>query len=56
MAGVVVLFLPFLSADNTSLRIALGSVIALASLVVGPTASEWGRLPWPSRPVAPIVR
>ena len=56
MAGAVVLFLPFLPSVNPSVRIALGATLALASLVVGPTAAEWGRLPWPSRPVAPIAR
>ena len=56
MAGAVVLLLPFLPSDNASLRIALGATLALASLVVGPTRAEWGRLPRPSRPVAPIAR
>jgi O-antigen/teichoic acid export membrane protein len=56
MAGAIVLFLPFLPSDNPSVRIALGATLALASLVAGPTAAEWGRLPWPSRPVAPIAR
>jgi O-antigen/teichoic acid export membrane protein len=56
MAGAIVLFLPFLPSDNASARIALGAALALASLVVGPTAAEWGRVPWPARPVAPIAR
>jgi O-antigen/teichoic acid export membrane protein len=56
MAAAIVLFLPFLPSDNASARIALGVSLVLASLVVGPTAAEWGRLPWPSRPVAPIAR
>jgi O-antigen/teichoic acid export membrane protein len=56
MGGAIVLFVPFLTSDNAPLRIALGATLALASLVVGPTAAEWGRLPWPSRPVAPIAR
>jgi len=56
MAGAIVLLLPFLPSDNASVRIALGVTLALASLVVGPTAAEWGRLPWLSRPVAPIAR
>lgn len=56
LAGAIVLFLPFLSSDHAPVRIALGATLALASLVVGPTAAEWGRLPWPTRPVAPIAR
>jgi O-antigen/teichoic acid export membrane protein len=56
IAAAIVLFLPFLPPDNASVRIALGATLVLASLVVGPTAAEWGRLPWPSRPVAPIAR
>jgi hypothetical protein len=56
MAGAIVLLLPFIPSDHAPLRIVLGAMLALASLVVGPTASEWGRLPWPSRPVAPIAR
>ena len=54
--ALLFLFLPFLPSDNPSVRIALGASLVLASLVVGPTAAEWGRLPWPSRPVAPIAR
>jgi hypothetical protein len=56
IAAAIVLFLPFLPPDNASVRIALGATLVLASLVVGPTAAEWGRLPWPSRFVAPIAR
>jgi O-antigen/teichoic acid export membrane protein len=56
MAGAIVLLLPFIPSDHAPVRIVLGAMLALASLVVGPTASEWGRLPWPSRPVAPIAR
>jgi O-antigen/teichoic acid export membrane protein len=56
MAGAIVLFLPFLTSENAPVRVALGATLALASLVVGPTAAEWGRLPWPSRSVAPIAR
>ena len=56
LAAVIVLFLPFLPPDNPSIRIALGATLALASLVVGPTAAEWGHLPWASRPVAPVAR
>ena len=56
MAGAIVLFLPFLPSVDASVRIALGATLALASLVVGPTAAEWGRLPRPLRPVAPIAR
>jgi hypothetical protein len=56
MAGAIVLFLPFLSSDNAPLRVAIGAAIALASLLIGPTATEWGRLPRASRPVAPIAR
>jgi O-antigen/teichoic acid export membrane protein len=56
MACAIVLLLPFLPSDNAPLRIALGASLAFASLVVGPTASEWGRLPWPSRLVAPVAR
>jgi len=56
MAGAIVLLLPFLPSDNASVRIALGVTLALASLVVGPTPAEWGRLPRLSRPVAPIAR
>jgi len=56
LAAVIVLFLPFLPPDNPSIRIALGATLALASLVVGPTAAEWGHLPWASRPVVPVAR
>ena len=56
MAGAIVLFLPYLTSGNAAVRIALGTLLALASLVVGPTASEWGRLPRPFRLVAPIAR
>jgi O-antigen/teichoic acid export membrane protein len=56
MAGAIVLLLPILPPDDAPLRIALGAMLALASLVVGPTASEWARLPRPSRPVVTIVR
>ena len=56
LAGAIVLLMPFLPSDHAPLRIALGASLALASLVVGPTSAEWGRLPWPSRPVAPIAR
>jgi O-antigen/teichoic acid export membrane protein len=56
LACVIVLLLPFVPSGNASARIALGATLALASLVVGPTAAEWGRLPWSSRVVAPIAR
>jgi len=56
LAGVIVLFLPFLPPDHASIRIALGATLALASAVVGPTAAEWGHLPWASRPVSPVAR
>ena len=52
----IVLCLPLLPSVDASVRIALGATLALASLVVGPTAAEWGRLPRPLRPVAPIAR
>jgi len=52
MAVAIVLILPFLPSDHESARITIGATIALASLVVGPTAAEWARLPWVSRPVA----
>jgi len=55
LACAIVLCLPLLSSVDASVRIALGATLALASLVVGPTAAEWGRLPRPLRP-APIVR
>jgi O-antigen/teichoic acid export membrane protein len=55
MACAIVLLLPFLPSDNAPLRIALGVTLALASLVVGPTAAEWGRIPRPSR-LVPIAR
>jgi len=48
--------LPLLPSVDASVRIALGAMLALASLVVGPTAEEWGRLPRPLRPLAPIAR
>jgi O-antigen/teichoic acid export membrane protein len=56
LASAIVLLLPFLPPDNASVRIALGATLAIASLVVGPTAAEWGRLPRPLRLVAPIAR
>ena len=56
LACAIVLCLPLLSSFDASVRIALGATLALASLVVGPTAAEWGRLPRPLRPVAPVVR
>ena len=56
LAGAIVLCLPLLPSVDASVRIALGATVALASLVVGPTAAEWGRLPRPLRPVTPIVR
>ena len=56
LACAIVFFLPLLSSVDASVRIALGATLALASLVVGPTAAEWGRLPRPLRPVAPIAR
>jgi O-antigen/teichoic acid export membrane protein len=56
MAGAIVLFLPFLSSEHAPARVAIGAALALASLVVGPTATEWGRLPRASRPVAPVAR
>ena len=56
MAVAIVLCLPLLPSVDASVRIALGTTLALASLVVGPTAAEWGRLPRPLRPVAPIAR
>ena len=56
MAAAIVLFLPFLPPDNEAPRVALGVIVALASVIIGPTAAEWGRLPWPSRPVAPAAR
>ncbi|MBW8771230.1 MAG: oligosaccharide flippase family protein [Gemmatimonadetes bacterium] len=56
LACAIVLFLPLLPSVDPSVRIALGATLALASLVVGPTAAEWGRLPRPLRPLAPIAR
>jgi O-antigen/teichoic acid export membrane protein len=56
MAGAIVLFLPLLSSDHAPVRIAMGAGLALAGLLVGPTATEWGRLPRVSRPVAPVAR
>jgi O-antigen/teichoic acid export membrane protein len=56
LAGAIVLFLPLLSSADASVRIALGATLALASLVVGPTAAEWGRLPRPLRPLAMFAR
>jgi O-antigen/teichoic acid export membrane protein len=56
IASAIVLFLPFLSSDHAPARIAIGATLVLASLLVGPTATEWGRLPRVSRPVAPIAR
>jgi len=56
MAGAIVLFLPLLSSDHAPVRIAMGAGLALGGLLVGPTATEWGRLPRVSRPVAPVAR
>jgi O-antigen/teichoic acid export membrane protein len=56
LAGAVVLCLPLLPSVDASVRIALGATLALASLIVGPTASEWGRLPRPLRPLATFAR
>jgi O-antigen/teichoic acid export membrane protein len=56
LACAIVLCLPLLPSVDASVRIALGATLALASLVAGPTAAEWGRLPRPLRPVAPIAR
>jgi O-antigen/teichoic acid export membrane protein len=56
MAGAIVIFLPFLASYDPLVRITLGATVALASLVVGPTAAEWGRLPRPLRLVASIAR
>ncbi|PYP76643.1 MAG: hypothetical protein DMD35_18110 [Gemmatimonadetes bacterium] len=56
LAGAIVLLLPFLPSDDSSVRIALGAMLAIASLVVGPTAGEWGRLPRPLRLAASIAR
>jgi hypothetical protein len=56
LAGVVVFFLPLLPSFDPSVRVALGATIALASLVVGPTAAEWSRLPRPRRLAASIAR
>jgi O-antigen/teichoic acid export membrane protein len=56
LACAIVLCLPLLPSVDAPVRIALGVTLALASLVVGPTAAEWGRLPRPLRPVAPIAR
>jgi O-antigen/teichoic acid export membrane protein len=56
LAVAIVLCLPLLPSADASVRIALGAALALASLVVGPTAAEWGRLPRPMRPVAPAAR
>jgi O-antigen/teichoic acid export membrane protein len=55
LAAAIVLFLPFLPSDDSTVRIALGATLAVASLVVGPTADEWGRLPRPLRLVASIA-
>ena len=56
LACAIVLFLPLLPSVDASVRIALGATLALASLVVGPTAAEWARLPRPLRPLGPIAR
>jgi O-antigen/teichoic acid export membrane protein len=56
LAGAIVLFLPLLPSFDPSVRITLGATLALASVVVGPTAAEWGRLPRPLRLVASIAR
>ena len=56
LACAIVLFLPLLPSVDASVRVALGAMLALASVVVGPTAAEWGRLPRPLRPLAPIAR
>jgi O-antigen/teichoic acid export membrane protein len=56
LACAIVLCLPLLPSVDASVRIALGATLALASLVVGPTAAEWRRLPRPLRPLAPIAR
>jgi O-antigen/teichoic acid export membrane protein len=56
LACAIVLFLPLLPSVDASVRIALGAMLALASLVVGPTAAEWGRLPRPLRPLATAAR
>jgi len=56
LAGVIVFFLPLLPSYDPSVRVALGATIALASLVVGPTAAEWNRLPRPRRLAASIAR
>jgi O-antigen/teichoic acid export membrane protein len=56
LGGVIVFFLPLLPSYDPSVRVALGATIALASLVVGPTAAEWGRLPRPRRLSASIAR
>ena len=56
LACAIVIFLPLLPSVDASVRIALGATLALASLVVGPTAAEWGRLPRPLRPLAAFAR
>jgi O-antigen/teichoic acid export membrane protein len=56
LACAIVLFLPLLPSVDASVRIALGATLALASLVVGPTAAEWGRLPRPLRPLVTFAR
>ena len=56
LATAIVLCLPLLPSVDASVRIALGATLALASLVVGPTEAEWGRLPRPLRPLATSAR
>lgn len=56
MALAIVLLLPILPAEQSWARIAIGATLVLAALVVGPTATEWGRLPFASRPLAPVAR
>lgn len=56
LACAIVLCLPLLPSVDASVRITLGATLALASLLVGPTAAEWGRVPRPLRPVGPIAR
>jgi hypothetical protein len=55
LAGAIVLLLPLLPSFDPPVRIALGATVALAGLVIGPTAAEWGRLPRPLRLVASIA-
>jgi O-antigen/teichoic acid export membrane protein len=56
LASVIVLLLPFILSGNASVRITVGAMLAMASLVAGVTAAEWGQLPWPSRAVTPMAR